>query len=227
MARKLFGTDGVRGIAGEFVSAEQQSGTPKLWINDPFSATRTVNIRGFGDFESRIDTIFVDLTYYDDVNDYKQTHSTALTKGTTFNDWDFSVISEKDGKLTYSANIRFKDGTVETIPPTVADSDTIMLGDVLLSRDVTVMADLIDFAAVKLVKVSLHYVDEANGLDQADDLVFKKAEPGPKNWAQSYKDKKKLGYQWSAQYFFADGKTAKTPLQDTVEETIVLPERPA
>ena len=40
----------------------------RFYVDDPFSATKTVQIRTRGDFERRIDTIFVDLTYDDETN---------------------------------------------------------------------------------------------------------------------------------------------------------------
>lgn len=211
----------------EFETSVQETLSPRIFINDPFSATRTVGVRGFGDFAGRIDTIFVDLKYTDEKNKYSQSHSAALNAGSTFFDWAFPVIDAAGGKVTYSANIRFKDGTVEEIAETEAKKDTIMLGDVLLTQPVEVMADLVDFTAVKLVKVTLHYKDEANGIDETQDMVFKKDAAGAQKWAFPYKDKTRKAYSYSAAYFFADGSNKKIDPTTTTEETLVLPERPA
>lgn len=211
----------------EFLTDWQSTLSPRIFINDPFSATRTVGVRGFGDFKDRIEAIFVDLKYVDEKNGYTQSHSAALNAASTFFDWVFPVIDAAGGKLTYSANITFKDGTVQEIPETEAKKDTIMLGDVLLTQPVQVMADLIDFATVKLVKVALRYKDEANGIDESGDLVFKKEAAGPQTWNFPYKDKAKKSFEWSAAYFMADGSSAKIAPSTTTEETLVLPATPA
>lgn len=210
----------------EFVNDWQTGGSSKLFIDDPFSASKTVNIRGFGDFDTRIDTIFVDLKYLDDDNAYTQTHSVALTKESTFEDWTFPVVSETAGKVTYSANIRFKDGTVQQLPETAAEQNTIMLGDAVLYQEIEVMPDLVDFDAVKLIKVTLHYADEANGIDESGDLVFKKGAANSLRWSFPYKDKTKKSYDWSASYFMADGSVKKIAATTTSEKTLVLPEKP-
>ncbi|MDR4467759.1 MAG: hypothetical protein MRJ68_05565 [Nitrospira sp.] len=208
----------------EYVSAWKTSHSQKLFINDPFSATRTVSIRGFGDFDKRIDSIFVDLRYRDEDNSYAQTKSVALSKANTFEDWLFPVITDGGGKVTYSANIRFKDGTVQEIPEAEATKDTIMLGDVMLEQPISVMPDLIDFNRVKMAKVTLHYKDEEKGIDETGDLVFKKDTTQTLVWIFPYKNKNKLSYDWSASYFMADNSVKKTGPTSTTEKTLVLPE---
>lgn len=205
----------------EFEGAELTTGASELRINDPFSSTRTINIRGFGDFQNRIDTIFVDLTYSDHVNGYTQTHSTALNAASTFDDWSFPTILPEGGDLNYTANIRFKDGTVEPVPSTPIEGNTVMLGDVQLTQPIVVMADLIDFTTTKLVKVTLHY---AHGdIDETGDLVFKSSVPGPLTWSFPYSDKTQKSYSWKATYFLANGTSATITTDATTEETIVLP----
>lgn len=210
----------------EFQGDWESSGSPKLFINDPFSASKTISIRGFGDFERRIDTIFADLQYRDETNDYTQSHSVALNRENTFDDWTFPVISETKGKLTYTAVIRFKDGTIQNITETVADQGTIMLGDVVLTQNIEVMSDLIDFDLVKLIKVTLHYTDEASGIDETGELVFKKDSATTLKWELPYKDKTKKSYEWSASYFMADGSVGKIAASTTTEQTLVLPSAP-
>ncbi|WP_127587749.1 hypothetical protein [Paenibacillus koleovorans] len=211
----------------EFKGDWQSSGSSQLFIDDPFSASKTVNIRGFGNFDTRIDTIFVDLEYRDETNGYMQNHSLALSKESTFEDWTFPVISDQSGQVAYSASIRFKDGTVEPIAKTFADSNTILLGDAVLYQEIEVLPDLVDFDAVKLIKVTLHYTDEAKGIDESGDLVFKKGAASSLKWAFPYKDKTKRSYDWSASYFMADGSVKKVPATRTAEGTLVLPETPA
>lgn len=211
----------------EYVGPELKTLAQQVFINDPFSASRTVNVRGFGDFDARIDSIFVDLEYHDEANDYQQSSSGALTKGSTFMDWTFPVIAETGGVLAYSGNIRFKDGTVTAIPRTEATGQTIMLGDVQLEQSVDVLADLVDFDLVKLVKVTLSYRDEQSGIENTGNLVFKKGAPTTSSWIYPFKDKTKKKFTWSASYFKADGSVANAAPVETGDTTLVLPSMPS
>ncbi|HSX68689.1 hypothetical protein [Nocardioides sp.] len=205
----------------EFEGGERTTASTELRINDPFGSTRTVQVRGFGDFENHIDAIFLDLSYVDQVNDFTQTKSVTLTKTSTFEDWMFPAILADGGTLTYSGNIRFRDGTVEAIPSTPVEGTTVMVGDVVLFQPISVMADLVDWAVTKLVKVTLHHVEEK--LDETEDLVFKDGTPTPLAWQMPFKDKTKKAYSWKATYFKADGSNASIEGTDVTDETLVLP----
>jgi hypothetical protein len=206
----------------EFTASEQTVGAKELRINDPFSSIRTVNIRGFGDFDNRIDTIFVDLKYVDELNAFTQTFSTALNKESTFGEWKFPAILQDGGKLTYTGTIRFKDGTVQTIEETPIDGASVMLGDVQLEQPITVLADLVDWTKVKLVKVTM--VSETD-VEDTEDLIFKQASPTPLTWRLPYKDKnKKRAYSYRAQYFPISGSPKDVVGTTTTEESVVLPE---
>ncbi|RIE03492.1 hypothetical protein [Cohnella faecalis] len=82
----------------EFKSDWQSGVADKLFINDPFSASRTVSVRGFGDFAARIDSIFVDLVYRDEENNYGQSQSVALSQAVNFFDWTFPVITRREDR---------------------------------------------------------------------------------------------------------------------------------
>ncbi|MBO9522994.1 MAG: hypothetical protein J7518_15790 [Nocardioidaceae bacterium] len=213
---KYFMTDG-----REFEGGERTTASTELRINDPFGSTRTVQVRGFGLNDDHIDAIFVDLSYVDTVNDFTQTRSITLTKESSFEDWVFPAILADGGTLTYSGNIRFADGTVEAIPTTPVEGTTVMVGDVVLTQPIAVMADLVDFATTKLVKVSLHHVEDK--LDETEDLVFKDGAPTTGVWAMPFKDKTKKSYSWKATYFKADGSNATVEGHDVTDETLVLP----
>ena len=74
----------------------------RFYVDDPFSATKTVQLRTRGDFERRIDTIFVDLTYDDETNNYRQTNSIALVARTSASSTGrFPVVDERAGKIGY------------------------------------------------------------------------------------------------------------------------------
>lgn len=210
----------------EFLGPELTTGANEVHINDPFTSMRTVGVRGYGDFNTRIDTIFVDLSYVDKTNNYAQTYTVALTADDTFADWTFPAILPDGGELTYSANIRYKDGSISTVDKTPIEGTTVMVGDVQMTQPIEVMSDLIDFDVYKLVKVTLRYVDAANGIDETDDLVFKAGSDSTLTWEYPYKDKTKKSYQYKAVYFPAAGKPLTVTVTDTTEETIVLPGEP-
>jgi hypothetical protein len=211
----------------EFTGAEMTTMASQIFIGDPFQANRTISIRSTGNLETDIATIFVDLTYRDDANGYSQTTSVALSKAQKFVDWTFPVVDELGGTVTYTETIQFADGTQRRSPEQEATKNTILVGsapdDEFLTVDV--LPDLLDFAALKLVKVTLHYQDPANQIDTSKDFVFKAGAQ-----AQQFKirlvDKTKRGYEYAVDYFRADG--TKTSVGPTAtSETTLIVEAPA
>jgi hypothetical protein len=202
-----------------------KANSPNLAINDPFSATKTIGVRSMGDLQSEISTIFVDLKYWDAENQYTQSKSIALSRTTPFSDWTFPVISETKGKVTYSGNIQFADGRMEEIKETETTKSTILVGkakDPNEFLEVQIDPDLIDFAIVKLVKVSLHYVD----LNLRKDYILKKDTTSVPPWSIRLQDKTKRTYNWNATFFMTDGTSRPlgTPEQPktTSEPTLLL-----
>jgi hypothetical protein len=146
----------------------------------------------------------------------------ALSKATPFFDWTFPVIDENAGELKYSGTISFMDGTTQDIPETVATRSTIQVGDVVADRlEVMIVPDLIDFAAVRLVNVTLHYVDDPNHVDERKDLIFKQGEQA-KNWTVDLKNKTARDYKWSARFFMTDGSRKEVTDQPGQGETVIL-----
>ena len=215
---KYFMTDGK-----EFAVDWQQGRASQLYINDPFSATKTIGVRAIGDLQSDIGTIFVDLKYVDAANNYTKTKSVALSKANPFFDWSFPVIDENTGKISYSGSIQFQDGKLQDMKETETTRSTIMVGK---ARDedeflqVQVIPDLLDFTQIKLAKLGLHYVDEGNGVDVRNDLIVKKDGPVPP-WVVRLQDKTKKSYQWEATFFMADGTTRHAGPATTSEKTLV------
>lgn len=207
----------------EFEVKGKEQDAPQIYINDPFSAMKTVGLRAVGDLNAKIQSIMVDLIYKDAANNnYTQTKSMALSKATPFFDWTFPVIDENAGELKYSGTISFMDGTTQDIPETVATRSTIQVGDVVADRlEVMIVPDLIDFAAVKLVNVSLRYVDDTNHVDERKDLIFKQGEQA-KNWTVDLKNKAARDYKWSAKFFMADGSRKEVTDQPGQGETVIL-----
>lgn len=196
----------------------------QLVVNSPFNATRVIGLRAAGDLNNDIDQIFVDLTYTDEANHYTQTTTVALNRNNQFFNWAIPVLDPAVGTVTYSCEIRHMDGTVESVPVTTATSNTILVGD-LVSKflKVEVLRNLVDFNSVSLVKVNLHYSDPANAIDQSGDLVAQRDGPPPDDWVVKLKDPTKLGFDWSATYFMADGSTHQIADQQTNDPLIVLP----
>lgn len=207
----------------EFEVKDKEQDAPQLYINDPFSAMKTVGLRAVGDLNAKIQSIMVDVVYKDAANNnYTQTKSMALSKATPFFDWTFPVVDEDAGELKYSGTIQYVDGTIQDIPETVATRSTIQLGDVVADRlEVMVVPDLIDFTAVKLVNVSLRYVDDTNQVDERKDLIFKPGEQA-KNWIVDLKNKSARDYKWSARFFMADGSRKEVTDQPGEGETVIL-----
>jgi hypothetical protein len=197
-----------------------------LFIGDPFTGTKTISIRAMGDLDKDIDTIFGDFKYIDEINAYTQLKSIALNKNQPFLDWPFPAIDPAGGKVVYAGNIRFKNGQIEPIPEAETTRDTILIGKKVEDMlEVEVLADLLDFSAVRLAKVSLKYEDQANGINKQGDHVFKPGGDTSFKWTVELKDKKKRDYQWRVEYFLATGKKA-TDWAPSSEPTLVL-EMPA
>ncbi|MEA2449510.1 MAG: hypothetical protein QOG63_1442 [Thermoleophilaceae bacterium] len=216
--------------AGQEVPVDWQEGDARdLFLNDPFKEDKRISVRAAGDLVNKIDTIFVDLVYDDPKHQFHQTASIALSQALGFYEWKFPTMGAgTDGTLTYSGAIRYRNGTIEEIPATVAKSNTIVVGDIVEDRlHVEVLADLIDFAQVKLVKVTLHYVDAENHVDQSHDIVFKNGAATTGAWDFDLKEKTHKSYSWTAQFFMASGGAPLTVGPTTTSEGTVVLQAPA
>jgi hypothetical protein len=203
----------------------------QLYINSPFSATKTIGVRSVGDMDKDISAIYVDLKYDDSKNNYIVTQSFALSKSPSFFDWSFPVLSAGGGKVTYSGTIQYKDGTSENIPETEGKGSTIVLGAIQDVLEVQVVPHLVDFNMVKLVKVSLNYQDKkidtateqvVYDIDEKKDFIITAVSTNTLSWTVKLKDKTKNSYTWQATFFMKDGSTKKTEPMTTGETTILL-----
>lgn len=210
---------GGREISVPAVSADGE----QLYVNDPFSANRNVSIRTKGDFDTVIDTLFLDFVYVDDANDYRQEKSFAFSKaGKRFEDWSFPVISDKAGTLTYTGNIVYQDGRTPTvIPEKTVTSNTVLEGEDVLKLSVELIPDLLDWATMKLVTVTLSYADSEGGVDETDTFTLRK-DAAAQTWTVNIKDRSKKTYKVAPRFFMMDGtKKEPTPF-DAVDEVLVL-----
>ena len=215
---KYFMTNGKEVQGGEI-----QDRSSNLFINDVFGGRKTISIRGVGDFTNKINKLFLDVVYTDAQNDYVQTKSVALSSQLDFFDWSFPVISETDGIVEYSGNVVYRDGTVEAIENTLAEEDTILVPKPVEDKlNVMVVADLIDWASVKLVRVDLSYIDSGNGINERKTMLFSDTKPDSQSWEVELRDKMKITYQSTITYFMVDTSRSVDGPKDQTTDLLLL-----
>lgn len=207
----------------EYQGPERQGRSDRLFIDDVFDARRTVALRGVGDFVGRIQTIFVDLEYVDEANDYSLTRTQALTGAAPFFEWTFPVIDDRAGKVFYKAMIAYKDGTTATVARSEADSDTIVLPQAVEEfLDVTVVTDLLAWDQLKLARVALSYADPDNNVFTSKDLVFSPAKKDSTSWRVELKDRAKNEFSYAITYYLTSGLQKSVPLTTTRDRALIL-----
>jgi hypothetical protein len=207
----------------EYEGPELESRAQKLFINDVFDARKTISVRGVGDFTGRIQSVFVDLDYQDDVNSYAQNKSQALTSAAPFFDWSFPVIDERLGKVTYHATTAFKDGTTEEVPPTQATTSTILLPPVVEAfLEVQVVTDLIDWSQVRLARLELLYSDPDHEINLAKNMIFSPMSSAGQLWKVELKDRAKDEYTYSVTYYLTSGLQRKVGPTTTRDRALIL-----
>jgi hypothetical protein len=216
----------------QYTVKDQKSFARQIYFNSPFTDQKTVHVRPIGDLTHDISNIFVDLQYEDKDNAYVVSQSIALNKANPFADCAFPVLDRTKGKVTYSGTIQFADGTAQDISPSgELTKDTLMVGrqpDDSEFLTITVLPDMLDFAKLKLAKVSLHYSDGAM-TDLVKDVILKANAAPPPPWSIRLADKTKRQYDWHAQYFMADGSVRQqgVPKPVTTTELTLIPEIPS
>ncbi len=212
---EYFLTDGRR-----IVSPEETTERSPVLVNDPLGRTKKFEVRGVGDFTTRIEAIYLDLVYEDTANDYTVEHSVVLSEGNTAASQPYAVLGDGGGVVRYSGSIRYKDGTVKPIPPATADG-AIMVGDVASQKlDVTVVPDLVDWTRIRLVQVALRHGPQPGG--HAKDMLFSAQTPASQRWELPLGDGESTTYTWTAVYFLADGTQSTTGPVDATAPSLVL-----
>ncbi|MFI6642535.1 hypothetical protein [Streptomyces sp. NPDC050504] len=197
----------------------------RFYVDDPFSANRTVQVRTRGDFERSVDTVFLDLSYDDEVNGYRQTESVALSKDKRFVDWRFPVIDERGGKVTWRTVTTFRDGSDKDSGEQTLTGSLLLVGPASDTLTVTVVPDLIDWSATKLAKVTLHYTDPGNQIDDTQTFVFRKGD-AEKTYERVVLDRTLKRYEWQADLFPLDG-GAPHHTQGAGTDEVLIIENPA
>ncbi len=206
----------------EYQGPERTGRAERLFVNDVFDARRVIAVRGVGDFAGRIQTVFVDLEYKDAANNYTQVKSQALTAASPFFEWSVPVIDENGGTVTYKAQVAYRDGTLEQLPPTVASSNTIVLPPPAQAfLELQVVADQLDWNAVRLVTLSLAYQDLDNGVQETKTFIFSPTNKANQNWKVEQRNRQVSDYTYSVTYYLVDG-LQKSVAPTTGHERILI-----
>ncbi|HSN20181.1 MAG TPA: hypothetical protein VLS49_05865 [Usitatibacter sp.] len=207
----------------EYQGGPREARSQKLFINDVFDGRRTVSVRGVGDFAARIQSVFVDLEYKDAANKYTQTKSQALSATSPFFDWTFPVIDPNAGQVTYKAQISYKDGTTDTVPTTVATGGTILLPPAIEAfLEVQIVTDLIDWAEVRLARVSLSYADTDGGVTASKDFIFSPSSKASTSWKVELKNKEQDSFRYQVTYYLASGLQKTVGPVSTKDRALIL-----
>ena len=216
---------------GRTLQSEWQPGRSReLTVDSPFGGRRTVGFRASGDLDAVVDQVYVDASYADPANSYTQTLSFVLDASNKFKDWAFPVVSEAGGKVTYRGNVRLKTGAVIPIAETEAASATVLVG--LPAQTVEITPELVNFARVQLVEVSLRFADPANRLEETEEFLFRKpaagGSPSSVKWTFAYLNSAAAPqYTWQATYYLLDGSTRDIPATTTSSKKLILRDAPA
>lgn len=206
----------------EYEGPEREGRAQKLFINDVFDARKSIAVRGVGDFTGRIQTVFVDLEYNDTVNGYTQVKSQGLHKALPFFEWNFPVINETVGKVTYKAMVSYTDNTTEEVPVTEATSNTIVLPPPVEEfLEIQLVTDLINWEEVRLVRVSLSYSDPDNRVSRSKDFIFSPSNKANTSWKVELKDKQKDDFSYAVTYYLK-GLQKSVPTTSTRDRALIL-----
>ncbi|MGO1070177.1 hypothetical protein [Lysobacter sp. CA199] len=200
---------------GRQVKKTAQQQAKELYVDDPFSASKTVSFRAAGDLSAEIASITVDASYTDTANKYSQKTIVTLSSDMTSFDWTFPVVDETLGDIKYSVTTLFADGTSKEEAEKVAARSTILVGKKLDQLEVAVVPDLLNWDELKLVSVAL-----SHGTKRID-LRFK---PGDeeKNWKLPLTDGEAPEYKATVTYFLTDGTRKVVGPETKTDMTIFL-----
>jgi hypothetical protein len=209
---------------GTIISSGLLSGWGEVVVSSPLKRQRTVSVRGVGDFDTKIDTIYVDVAYDDQAHGYHLTQTVNLSKTMPFGDWKFYVFDPDTGTATYQATVRHKDGTVQSLPVTPV-TGTVFVGDIVAGIvTAQIEPDLVDWTTVKLVKVGIDFATDVPEHAQHHDVIVRSGDK-PSDVVFAAPDAAHTTFSWVATYFLADG-SSRTTARATESGQIVLPPVP-
>lgn len=216
----------MKGDGREITGPELTADANTVSIDDPFRALKTVTFQAVGDLQNDIGDITVQATYEEAGNDYRRDFGVTLSgDGKTFDTWTFPTVDETNGKLSYTATIGHRDGTSEDVEVPEAKGTRFELGRKFVDKlDVKIVSDLLDWSRLKMVNVSLQYLQSTP--PKTDDFLIRPADAEPKGWSVFLPKDKVASYTYTITYFLTDG-TRKTDSRDDVTDESLFLEIPA
>ncbi|MFD9541900.1 hypothetical protein [Streptomyces sp. NPDC060022] len=198
-------------------------------IPPPFDNWMTIRLRVPGAFEG-ITTYLVDLEA-DDAVGGKAGTTVQLTPERDTADWRVGIGDTDAGTFRYRVTSVFTDGHSTVDPWTEAQaSQSLDIGPAPSAvLDVTVMADLIDFSVVKLVKTTLSN-RASTGVTNTRELMFAPGQPTSGSWRLPLsKDDAEAhsGYTVTSTFYMRSGGHRTTPETPGVDPVVVLQLPPA
>ena len=214
----LFFKNGNRN-AGSWQSSSQNT----LYVNDVFTDTLAVRLVPVGDW-SAIQRVDVDLDYADPAHSY-EVQNTLELNGTDTLPWLVPVWDGGPKSFRYRQLIAYKDGhTMQGDWTPQSGNQTLAIGEIWAKfLTVTCITDLLDWSAVKLVKVTLHYADPANAIDASEDFIFTSARPTAKPWTWGVKNAGLTHYDATVTYYLPAGSHSTVTLSDQSGDEFVVP----
>lgn len=224
------------GAAQRITSAWETRGDRRVAIHTPFDSEFNLTIIPQVDWKE-VAQLVVDLDYADEPNDYrvhKTLSFTAASVATTPSSaWKFPLRDPGTRQYRFSQKLLMQDASLVQTEWETQDSDsgTLLVGNAPAGV-VTVEVDPADIGlgtTVRRAIVRLTYTDEANGVVDAETLVFRDATP--QVWSIARADATVATYTYDVHYVLADGTTR--PLlaqQGTIagdREFLFLPPPPA
>jgi hypothetical protein len=203
-------------------------GKAKLFINDMFSDSLNIRLLAAGDW-SAMQKIVVDLDYQDAAHTYGKQTTLELTATGDNQTWLVPVWGGGPEAYRYRQLVVYKDGRMSQGDWTPQSGSAALVVGEQWGAILTIgcMSDLIEWTAVRLVKVTIHYADPANGVDETEDFVFTSAKPSAPPWKLGIKDKTKTSYDYTATYYLPDGSHRAQTVKNAADETIILQLPPA
>jgi hypothetical protein len=206
---------------GTITKTGQQEGLQyfDIYVNDPVSAQdeyRYTPPQGYN--LGQIQTLSLDLVYeyQDDQYNLVQRGSVEINPATNKPPWKWTVpvIQAKSGKVSYSGQVVFANGSLATIPKTEAGSGvtmfTLQLPRMERSQEafqVDVDPSNLDWTKWKQVQVVLQY-----GTQPDKNITFNK-DSGTETWEITPEDGS-TAYRWKADYIPVKGRRVQTGWKD-------------
>lgn len=126
-------------------------------------------------------------------------------------------------EFRYRVTTTYTDGHSEQTGWTTATgSQTVVVGDPPESlTTVDVVADLVDFTQVKLVRVALRHTPKGRA-ERTENLVFSAGHTAQQTWKVPIWPGDARGYSWSAEFYLTDATRRSIPPTDADDPVLVL-----